>query len=194
MFFKPNSIKDLLIHLFIIALIAGGGMFYFFNTYLPNKTRHGEVLTVPDLTGKYIHQSSEILSTLDLRQVLNDSVYVEGEKAGKIISQHPHGGSTVKANRQIYLTVTAKNPTNVELPEDLTNKTLKNVTLILSQVGLYVGDTKIVPDQFNLVLKATYNGKEISKGSVLPKYSKVNLLIGSGNGSSEDEYIDSLVD
>lgn len=194
MFFKPNSFTDLIIHLFIIAAIAGGGMYYFFSSYLPEQTRHGEELKVPDLEGKFVHQSTQILETLNLRQVINDSAYVEGERPGKIISQHPHGGSTVKANRQIYLTVTSKNPTNVELPENLTNKTLKNVTLILSQVGLYVGETTTVPDQFNLVLKATYNGKEISKGTVLPKFSKVNLVIGSGYGASNDEDIDSLVD
>jgi beta-lactam-binding protein with PASTA domain len=193
MFLKPSSIKDLLIHLAIIIAIVGGGFFYFFTQYLPKETRHGEELIVPDLRGKQIHQSTEVLQTLNLRQVINDSVYVEDEKPGKIISQHPRGGSTVKANRQIYLTVTSKNPTNIELPEDLTNKTLKNVTLILSQVGLYVGATQIVPDQFNLVLKATYNGKEISKGSILPKFSKVNLTIGSGY-ESEDVDVDSLAD
>lgn len=194
MFFKPNSIKDLLIHLLIIIAIVGGGLFYFFTNYLPKQTRHGEELIVPDLKDKHIHQVTEDLQILNLRQVINDSVYVEGEKPGKIISQHPRGGSSVKANRKIYLTITSQNPTNVELPEDLTNKTLKNVTLILSQVGLYVGTTQEVPDQFNLVLKATYNGKEISKGSVLPKFSKVNLVIGSGYDVSEDEEIDSLVD
>ena len=194
MFFKPSSIKDLFIHLTIIIVIVGGGLFYFFTNYLPEQTRHGEEFIVPDLKGKLIHQSTEVLQTLNLRQVINDSVYVEGENPGKIISQHPRGGSTVKANRQIYLTITSQNPTNVELPEDLTNKTLKNVMLILSQVGLYVGTTEVVPDQFNLVLKATYNGKEISKGSVLPKFSKINLIIGSGYDSSEDEDVDSLVD
>src|SRR5690554_4337028 len=123
MFLKPSSIKDLLIHLSIIIVIVGGGLFYFFTSYLPEQTRHGQELIVPDLEGKQISQSTEVLQILNLRQIINDSVYMEGEKPGKIISQHPRGGSTVKANRQIYLTITSQNPTNVELPEDLTNKT-----------------------------------------------------------------------
>lgn len=190
MFFKPDSFKDLLLHLLLIVVLFSGVLLYFFNSYLPDVTRHGEELTVPDLEGKFISGANDMLTTLDLRSVVNDSAYVEGEKPGKIISQHPLPGSKVKANRQIYLTITSENPTNVELPADLTNKTLKNVKLILSQVGLYVGNTTIVEDQFNLVLKATFKGKEVTEGSVIPKYSRVDLVIGSGRRVSSDEEIE----
>ncbi len=187
MFFKPNSFKDYLLHLLVIVVLSGGGLVYFFFRYLPQQTRHGEELTVPALQGKDLSTAMEIISALDLRYAINDSAFVEGEKPGKIISQHPKDGSKVKANRKIYLTVTSRNPVNVEIPEDLTNKTLKNVRLILSQVGLYVGNTTIVEDQFNLVLKATWQGKEITKGTTIPKYSKVDLTIGSGTKTTDDD-------
>lgn len=194
MFFKPDSFKDLLLHLLLIVVLFSGALLYFFNSYLPGQTRHGEELTVPNLEGKFISSANDMLTTLDLRSVVNDSAFVEGEKPGKIISQHPLAGSKVKANRQIYLTITSENPTNVQLPANLTNKTLKNVKLILSQVGLYVGNTTIVEDQFNLVLKATWKGKEVSEGSVIPKYSKIDLVIGSGSrvSSEEDNTTDSI--
>lgn len=187
MFFKPSSFKDYLLHVLVIVILSGGGLVYFFFRYLPQQTRHGEELTVPALQGKDLSTAIEIISALDLRYAINDSAFVEGEKPGKIISQHPKDGSKVKANRKIYLTISSRNPVNVEIPEDLTNKTLKNVTLILSQVGLYVGNTTIVEDQFNLVLKATWQGKEITKGTPVPKYSKIDLTIGSGTKTTDDE-------
>lgn len=187
MFFKPNSFKDYLLHLLVIVVLSGGGLVYFFFRYLPAQTRHGEELTVPALQGKDLKTATEIISALDLQYTINDSAFVEGEKPGKVISQHPKDGSKVKANRKIYLTITSQNPVNVEIPEDLTNKTLKNVKLILSQVGLYVGNTTVVEDQFNLVLKATWQGKEITKGTTIPKYSKIDLTIGSGTKTTDDD-------
>lgn len=186
MFFKPNSLKDYLIHLVLIIAISIGVVYYFFDSYLPEHTRHGEEIEVPDLSGKSISEAEVVLADLGLKYTINDSTYIPGESPNKVLTQHPIKGNKVKANRKIYLSVTSRYATNVEMP-NLVNQNYKAANLILSQLGLQIGDTTIVTDQFPLILKQYYKGKEIKPGTVLPKYSKINLIIGDGKDNYEDD-------
>lgn len=175
------SFKKYIFHLLAIIVLVIGGLFFFFEYYLPNFTRHGEEIAVPSLKGKSLSEIEKELAKAGFRFQVNDSAYVKGEVPGKVINQNPIAGSKVKSNRKIYLTITSHNPTNVEMP-DLINKSFKSASLLLSQVGLEIGDTTLVLDEFPIVLKQSINGKQITPGMQVPKYSKVDMEVGNGMG------------
>jgi beta-lactam-binding protein with PASTA domain len=187
MFLKANSKKDVLIHIGIILSISLALIFFFFYVYLPISTNHGETIQVPELKGKTLEQIESILSEKNLRYQVNDSSYIAGAVPFSIISQHPLAGSEVKANRKIYVTVTAKNPPMVPMPE-LKDKSLKAAEMELKSRDLILGETKQVPSPFaNLVIRQYLNGTEISAGTHLPKGSKITLDVGNGAMTSEIE-------
>jgi len=186
MFFKPDSFKDYLIHIALIVVVTIGIFIYFFNYYLPEYTHHGEEIKVPALADKSISTVEKMLAASKLEMVLNDSAYVPDKEPGIVISQHPLSGSEVKAGRKIYLTITSTHPMNVKMP-DLRNKTYKSAQLTLSQIDLKIGQVRYVDDPFPLVLRQMINGKDINPGAMIPKYSKVNLIIGDGKGKSNEQ-------
>jgi hypothetical protein len=187
MFLKANSKKDVLIHLGIILTIGLILIFLFFFVYLPITTHHGETIKVPDLKGKTLDQAEGLLDENSLRYQVNDSSYVAGAVPFSIISQHPLAGSEVKANRKIYVTVTAKNPPMVPMPE-LKDKSLKAAEMELKSRDLILSETKPVPSPFaNLVIRQYANGKEITAGTHISKGTKITLDVGNGSMTSEIE-------
>ncbi|HCN85177.1 MAG TPA: serine/threonine protein kinase, partial [Sphingobacteriaceae bacterium] len=104
---------------------------------------------------------------------------------GTIIEQDPDPNTNVKTNRTIYLTVITNLAPNVNLP-DIVEKTFLEVQVILSNYGLKVGDTIYRSDiARDRVLDATFAGQSIRKGELIPKGSRINLVLGDGKGSSE---------
>ena len=187
MFLQANSKKDVFIHISVILGIALVLTLLFFYIYLPLTTNHGEIITVPDLKGKTLEQIEDILDAANLRYQVNDSSYIQGAVPLSVISQNPIAGSGVKANRKIYITVTATSPPMVSMPE-LKEKSLKNAELVLKSHGLILAGTNLVPSPYaSLVIKQYVNGKEIAKDTKIPKSTKVTLDIGNGSMTSEIE-------
>ncbi len=187
MFLQAKSKKDVLIHLSVILAIALVLTLLFFYIYLPITTNHGETINVPDLKGKTIEQIEEILDKSNLRYQVNDSSYIEGAVPLSVIFQNPIAGSGVKANRKIYITVTAVSPPMVSMPE-LKEKSLKNAELVLKSHGLVLAGTTLVPSPYaSLVIKQYVNDKEILKDTKIPKGTKIRLDIGNGSLTSEIE-------
>jgi beta-lactam-binding protein with PASTA domain len=187
MFLNANSKKDVLIHLGIICAIGLALILVFFYVYLPVTTRHGEAIHVPDLKGLTLQDAEKTLEQHQLRYKINDSSYVAGSVPFSIISQHPQAGMEVKANRQIYVTITAKNPPMVPMPE-LKDKSLKAAEMELKSRDLLLENTKLVSSPFaNLVIQQYVDGKTIAAGTHIPKGTKVTLDVGNGAMTHEIE-------
>ena len=156
---------------------------FFFYIYLPATTNHNETITVPDLIGTPFDNIDELLTNRDLRyEVVVDSGYSEKFDPEMILSQNPKGGSKVKENRKIYLTLNANVPPQVRMP-NLINTDLLNAEDILSSNGLKRGEITYVPDlRENAVIKQQLEGEEIEPGSMLFKGSTIDLIIGNGVG------------
>jgi eukaryotic-like serine/threonine-protein kinase len=185
--FKASTKKDVLVHVGIIGAITLVLILVFFYIYLPITTNHGETIKVPDLKGKTLEQAEDILDDHNLRYQVNDSSYVAGAVPFSVLMQHPLPGSEVKANRKIYVTVTAKNPPMVPMPE-LKDKSLKAAEMELKSRDLVLAATKQVPSPFaNLVIKQYVEGKEITAGTHIPKGTQITLDIGNGAMTSEIE-------
>jgi len=180
---KPFTIFRFLKNIGIMAGIFTVLLLFFFYVYLPATTNHNETITVPDLVGTPFDNIDELLTNRDLRfEVVTDSGYSEQFDPETILSQNPKGGSKVKENRKIYLTLNANVPPQVRMP-DLVNTDLLNAEDILISNGLKRGEITYVPDiRENAVIKQELEGKEILAGSMLYKGSTIDLIIGNGVG------------
>jgi len=73
---------------------------------MPEFTRSGQELSVPDVTGMSIKAAREILHKegLNLSEEITDKIDYN-HPAGLILNQHPKAGSKCKKDRKIYVTV-----------------------------------------------------------------------------------------
>ena len=188
-FFKAESLKDVLIHLAIIVSIFVSLILIFFYFYLPSVTKHGEYITVPKLEGMTISQIEEILDSKNLRYEISDSTYKVGVKPLTVLSQHPEAGNEVKENRRIYISIAAQNPPNLKMP-DLIDQSVRGAEMQLKSLGLQVGTITTTPNPISVVLRQSFNGGVIKPGTSIPKGSKIDLLVGSGRGTTEVEIPD----
>ncbi|MGF1637875.1 MAG: PASTA domain-containing protein [Cyclobacteriaceae bacterium] len=181
--FKESSIRGLLLHLGLMVLVVFIMIILFFFLYLPSATNHGETVTVPDLEGMSLEEMDDYLASRKLRYEVSDSGYSADYPPLAILKQFPKANENVKENRKIYLTVKAKVPQSVRMP-DLIDGSLKNAELVLRSYGLLRGQIKYVPDLAqNAVLKQLYEGEEIAAGEFVPKGSVIELEVGDGLGN-----------
>jgi len=182
---KPNSIKDVLVHLGLVIVLGLTILVVFFYVYLPGVTNHGETVTVPDLEGIHIDDIDDFLTKRNLRyEVVRDSAYTEDYEPLTILAQYPDAGSKVKESRKIFLTLNAINPPKVKMP-DLVDGSVKNAQLVLESYGLERGNIKYIPDLAqNAVLEQRYDGDEIEPGTYIPKGSQIDLVVGDGLGNT----------
>ncbi|MFY0594273.1 PASTA domain-containing protein [Roseivirga sp.] len=180
---KPFTIFRFLKNIGIMAGIFTVLLLFFFYIYLPATTNHNETITVPDLIGTSFDNIDELLTNRDLRyEVVVDSGYSERFDPETILSQNPKGGSKVKENRKIYLTLNANVPPQIRMP-NLINTDLLNAEDILISNGLKRGEITYVPDlRENAVIKQQLEGEEIEPGNLIYKGSTIDLIIGNGVG------------
>lgn len=182
---RENSLRSVIAHIFMMIVLIAGLILFFFYLYLPGLTRHGESITVPNLEGMHLDEMDKFLGTRNLRFEVADSGYASDYPALTILKQFPKAGEYVKEKRKIYLTVKAKVPQAVRMP-DLLDGSLKNAELVLRSYGLIRGEISYVPDLAqNAVLRQFYNGEEIEPGILLPKGSVIDLEVGDGLGNRE---------
>jgi len=86
----------------------------------------------------------------------------------------------VKKNRRVFVTINAKNPIKIEIP-NIVGYTLRQAKAILEQDGFEVGTLYFRPDLgLNNVLEQRYNGQIAEPGMRIPKGSKIDLVLGQG--------------
>lgn len=147
-------------------------------------TRHGSSVPVPKLKGMQFEKAVDMLETQGFRYKI-DSAYVLDKPPGTVIEQDPDAGTAVKENRTIYLTIVSRVAPNVKLPE-LENVTFREADALLSNYGLSIGDTSYTSDiARDVVLAFKFAGQTLKSGSVVPKGSKIDLVLGDGKGASE---------
>ncbi len=174
--------KTFLKHL-LLAVVISLVAVYLVLTSLKLYTRHGEAIEVPNLYGLTENEFSRILDRLDLKYEITDSTYVEEVIAGGVIDQVPDAGHKVKSNRTLFLTLNAIAPEQVALPR-LTDISLRQSLAQLETAGLIPGDIIYKPSEFrNLVLEAKIGGREVFPGEMVAKGTRVDLTVGSGDGS-----------
>jgi eukaryotic-like serine/threonine-protein kinase len=181
---STDTKQDLFIHIGIIASLIIAMFLAFFFLYLPWSTNHGQSIIVPKLQGMKLDKLEDYLDDRDLRVEVSDCVFVAGQEPLTVISHYPKEGANVKKGRKIYVTVTAERAPLIHMPK-VTDLSLHSAEMQLKQVGLMKGQLNFKPDLAeNTVLEQQFNGSKIEPGTLIPKGSMVDLVVGNGIGSA----------
>ena len=149
-------------------------------------TKHGQGLNVPAVKGLAYSQAVAKLEELGLRYEV-DSAYIMDMPPGTVIDQDPEAETFVKDNRTIYLTVNRATAPTVKFP-DIQFKSFIEAQSIIGSFGLKVGDTVYKADvSRDVVLDVSFGGQPVKPGDIIPKGSRIDLLLGDGGGNEEVE-------
>jgi eukaryotic-like serine/threonine-protein kinase len=182
---STDTKQDLFIHIGIIASLIIALFLAFFFLYLPWSTNHGQSIVVPKLQGMKLDKLEDYLDDRDLRVEVSDCVFVAGMEPLTVISHYPKEGANVKEGRKIYVTISAERAPLIHMPK-VTDLSLHSAEMQLKQVGLMKGELNFKPDLAeNTVLEQLFNGAKIEPGTMIPKGSMVDLVVGNGLGSAQ---------
>ncbi len=143
-------------------------------------TRHGQEFSVPDFAGLNMTDVTKIADQKRMRCVIIDSVFIQTQEPGTVISQNPSPGTKVKVNRAIFLTINAINPEKINMP-NVVGVSVRQAEAVLEGYGLKLGLKRYVPDVAkDYVLHQAYKGREITAGTKIVKGSFIDLTLGLG--------------
>ncbi|MGE0089376.1 MAG: PASTA domain-containing protein [Bacteroidales bacterium] len=164
--------------LYAVALLIS--IFLIFFIVLRIYTHHGQAIPVPDLAGLSVDEAKDVSKKDQFRIEVADSVFNSDLPKGTIIEQNPLPGSKVKKKRRIFVILNAVNPESVKMPNTV-GVSHRQAEAMLKNLGLEIGKLIHVPDiAINNVLKQRFNGTDILEGELVPKGSKIDLVLGRG--------------
>jgi len=171
--------KRFYIHI-IILVFLGIGLLWGTIYSLKDFTRHGEEISVPDFSGLLYKELVEDPSYQNFKFSIVDSVFDQNREKGSVISQNPKPDSKVKPGRNVYITIVAFTPEQVEMPS-LIDLSLRGATSLLETYGLKISKLSYKPDfARNAVLEQKYHGEDIEPGQLIEKGSAIELVLGLG--------------
>jgi len=174
--FSKSFIKQLILA-FIVLVVLG----FLALKWLKSYTNHGTFVTVPELRGQTFDAAQVLINDYDLRSEVQDSSnYNPNYPKGAVIEQDPLAGSQVKEDRKIYLILNPSAYRMVAVP-DFIRRTFRQAKPSLEAVGFQIGTT-IYEDDLGKdeVLQIRHNGRVIEAGTLLPKTSKIDFVLGNG--------------
>lgn len=179
---------QVLISLVIIAVLS-----YLFMHWLTFTTDHGHEIAVPDLRKLTEEQVEDKLDELDLDYELLDSVDFRGDfPKYSVVEQDPMPGTKVKVGRKVYIKINSSGFSSVRIP-DLIDKTYREAVPTLKALGLEPGTITYVPNLGkDMVLEMRYKGRNLKVGDRVLKASKIDLVLGDGKESYQEDTVDSL--
>jgi beta-lactam-binding protein with PASTA domain len=158
----------------VVALIIG--VLYSLNIY----TFHGEALNLPSYYGLTMDEIEQQTNENNFHYILTDSIYDTSQIPGTVILQNPLPNSKVKRNRKVYLTIIAKSPEQIRMP-NLVDLSKRQALVTLKAKGLKVNTLHYIPDfAKHAVLAQLYQGDTIAPDSLIQKGSKIDLILGNG--------------
>lgn len=156
-------------------------------------TRHGQNVAVPALENLQVKEANTILRAKGLHAEIVDSIYQRDAVPGAIIDQRPKAGNKVKEGRAIYLTIYARNPQMVAVPE-LTDYSTRQASALLNSIGFDQLHIQEVPAEYSgLVVAVEYRGKRLMPEEKIPAGSPLTLVVTSNTLADslriDNEYI-----
>lgn len=176
-FFKEHRIIANLVYIFVVLVFLLIGL----NCWLHTYTRHDQATTLPTIKGMTVEEASGILTRLNLRYEIIDSIHNDKKAPGIILEQIPAPDSKIKEGRVVYLTINASTPRKIRIP-DLINTSVRQAETQLKSLGFQniIIEYQSSPYK-NLVLGIEHNGREISVGEKVPVSERIVMIVGSGD-------------
>lgn len=167
----------------ILAVIVFGLLFWGLTTWLDSYTRHGQNITVPNLSRLSYEEAEKKLSDLGLKaEILDTAEYNPEMPRGAVVNQYPEHDALVKINREIKLTINPLKPRKLALPE-LVEKTKRRAIYDLESKGFKVGPLEYVPFiGKDVVVDVKINGLPVAPNDKFDKGTVVTLVLGQGLG------------
>ncbi|MGA9212618.1 PASTA domain-containing protein [Kaistella sp.] len=167
------------INILLAAAVFVGAVWLTFR-WLEIHTNHGKEIAVPNVMNKSVHEAIKILDDSGLTYEVDSFKYDPKFKPFQVLQIYPSPGSRVKDGRTIVLKVNPRTYAQVSVP-DILDRYKGLAFRQLEQVGLKVGDTIYEPSiQRDAVLRMLYNGAVLKPGALLPRFSTIDLVIGTG--------------
>lgn len=151
---------------------------------MDNYTRHGESISVPEFYDLTPSEAEALAKHHNLKIKIIDSLYDDHAKPGVVLEQYPANGARVKEKRLIQLTVNAQSPEKIVFP-NLKNSAFRQTLQTLESRGFKIGHIEYGDSEFkNLVLNLKHSGKDVEPGTLLPKGTIIDIVLGNGYGSN----------
>lgn len=170
-------IKQLFISVVIFALITLISIIFLF--FYTGQTNY---IKVPDLYGLNMSEVEKIIGEKKLNFEVSDSIFYDPAiSPNTVVSQTPIKDKEVKKKRKIYLTINPSDFSNVIFP-DLIQLTKRAAISQINALDLEMGSIEYVDNiGKDVVLEVKFNDSIIKSGQLIPKKSKIDLVLGNGN-------------
>lgn len=164
----------------VIAIGVFIGLVWLTFRWLEYHTNHGQEIPVPNVVNKSIHDAVKILDDTGLEYEVDSTNYDPKYRPFQVLQIYPAPGSRVKDGRTVRLRVNPRTWAQIAVP-DVINKYSGLAFQRLDQVGLKIGDTIYEPSiQKDALLRILYKGNAVNPGSRLPRFSVIDVVVGSG--------------
>lgn len=164
----------------VLALAVFTGLVWLTFRWLEYHTNHGQEIPVPNVVNMTVHNAIKVLDDSGLEYEVDSFKYDPKYRPFQVLQIYPAPGSRVKGGRTVILKVNPKTYAKVSVP-DILDRYKGLAFRQLQQVGLKVGDTLYEPSiQRDAVIRMIYNGTTLKPGTLLPRFSTIDLVIGAG--------------
>lgn len=168
---SPFAIK---VYLTLVAMI--GLVILFDKALMPLFVKGGDIIKVPDVTGKSFEEAERILATKNLMAMKGYERFDTKRPIGAVLFQNPTPNAEVKAGRHVYLSINSSKKPNAPMP-DLKGRTLGDVKLTLERLGLELKEI-----EYAVVYKREEEGLVVSQsvpvGAVLKAGTSIAVTVG----------------
>lgn len=164
----------------IVAAVVFFGLVWLTFRWLEYHTNHGEETPVPNVMNISIQKAIKQLEDAGLTYEVDSGNFNPKYRPFQVLDIYPKPGARVKNGRTVLLKVNPRSYAPVQVPDIL--DTYKGLAFRqLEQVGLKVGDTIFEPSiQKDAVIRMIFNGNTLKPGTLLKRFSTIDLVIGSG--------------
>lgn len=187
---KKHSIGWLLLNILIMVAVSIILIVITFR-WMQSYTRHGQYITVPDVSGMYEEEAGQALAAAGLRYEVSDYKFDKSMVEGGVIEQNPKAGAYVKQERKIYLTLNSGKEPVKAVPDLADNSSLRAAESQLRAAGFKLSPTIYVDGDLDWVYEIRYKGAVIEAGTEIPEGSVLTIVAGNGNPVEIIEEVDS---
>lgn len=164
----------------ILAAVVFTGLVWLTFRWLELHTNHGKEIPVPNVVNMTVHNAIKALDDAGLEYEVDSFNFNPKYKPFQVLQIFPSPGSRVKGGRTVLMKVNPRTYAPVQVP-DILDRYKGLAFRQLEQVGLKVGDTIYEPSiQRDAVIRMQLGGTILKPGALLPRFSTIDLVIGSG--------------